>query len=588
MKKTLNRVLAALVAVLMLASLAACGSKGNSNIDAPVSPAGDSYRPVQDVQRDWDITTNVDETFDLQQYIADEHEKWYLGYEAKLELWTPFSWKTCNRSFEKYSGLKTVKDITGIDVTCDVALSDATEAIYLMMTTGNWPDIITLDGATPVVNELIEGGFVYSLSELAELYDPDFIDSLPEAMRESGKVMGDDVVWGMVSDVAPEWKYEGGTANGNLGNQGYMVRHDIWEALGKPSIATPDDLYNTLKLFKETYPTLDGKDSIALGGYGNGGDGTLLTIGYSFGLKQDISINYEDNSVTMRFLDPNYEEFAVFMNKLYREDLLDPEFFVKGAQQSTEGAASNVFMMPWVYHALDEANMILRQRDENSAFIAIEPMSATGNEFTYRGSSRRTGSSIALITKACEDPAAALRLMRYGASPEGSLQLYKGNPGEHYIVKDGVFYQSDAVYEAAQSGAWAEWNIDQGVNDFYFFYYGSVQEGQRTYPLREQYDIPNTYPYSYDGTNEIFGMSVNPSTDAGIAYSYANQVGWTEQARAITAASEEECRQIVKAMQDEIRNVYNFNKLEEFWTNQYRQNLERFGEGEWGNPNPFN
>ncbi len=582
MKKQALRILAGLLALSMLL-LAGCA--GDPEPSAP--QAESTYRPVQEVTPNgWDITTNVDENFDLEQYIADEHEKWYLGYEAELELWTPFAWKTCNRSFDRYEALSTVKQITGVDVTCDVALSDATEAIYLMMATKNWPDIITLDGATPIVAELIEGGYVYSLTELAEQYDPDFLASLPEDMVEAGKVTGDDTVWGMVSDIAPSWKYEGGTVNGNLGNQGYMVRHDIWEALGKPSIATPDDLFNTLMLFKEKYPTLDGKESVALGGYGNGGDGTLLTIGYSFGLKQDISINYEDNTVTSRFLDPNYEEFAVFMNKLYRNGLLDKEFFVKNAQQSTEGATSNVFMMPWVYHALDEANMILRQTDPNSMFVAIEPMSATGNDFTFRGSSRRTGSSIALITKACSDPAAALRLMRYGASPAGSLQMYKGNPGQHYIVKDGVFYQSDEVYEATQSGNWSEYNIDQGVNDFYFFYYGSVEEGQRTYELREQFDIPNTYPYSYDGTNEIFGMSVNPSTDAGIAFSYANQIGWTEQARAICAASEEECRQIVQQMQQEIREVYNFDLLEAFWTEQYRSNLERFGPGEWGNSNP--
>ncbi len=584
MKKFAKRLVAAITVLLLLLYLTACN--GNK-VPPAVPPPVDSYRPVQEVTTAWDITQNVDENFDLQQYIADEHEKWYLGYEAELQLWTPFPWKACNRSFTHYSALNTVTEITGIDVTCNVALSDATEAIYLMMTTGNWPDIITLDGSTPIVKELIEGGFVYSLTELAAQYDPDFITSLPGAMVEAGKITGDDTVWGMVSDIAPEWKYEGGTVHGNLGNQGYMVRHDIWKALGEPSIATPDDLFNTLKRFKQTYPTLDGKDSIALGGYGNGGDGTLLTIGYSFGLKQDISINYQDNTVTIRFLDPNYENFAVFMNKLYREGLLDPEFFVKNAQQSTEGAASNVFMMPWVYHALDEANVILRQKDPESVFVAIEPMSATGKDFTYRGSSRANGSSIALVTKACSDPAAALRLMRYGASPTGSLQMYKGNPGQHYIVEDGKFYQSDEVYEAAQSGAWSEWNIDQGVNDFYFFYYGHVQEGQRTYELREAYDIPNTYPYSYDGTNELFGMSVNPSTDAGIAFTYANQIGWTEQARAVQASSEEECRQIVRAMQEEIRNVYNFSQLEDFWTKQYRSNLERFGEGAWGSSNPF-
>lgn len=582
MKHTLKSILAMLLALLMLAGFAACGKGGD--VDSTFDEG--SYRPVKDVETSWDVTKNVDENFDLEQYIADEHEKWYLGYDAELSCWTPFSWKTCNRSFSNYSALDTVKQITGIDMTCDVALSDASEALYLMMTTGNWPDLICFDGANPIVNELIEGGYVYSLTELAEEYDPDFFSSLPAAMVEAGKIAGDDTVWGIVSDIAPEWKYEGGTVNGNLGNQGYLVRHDIWEALGEPSIATPDDLYNTLKLFKETYPSLDNKESIPLGGYGNGGDGTLLTIGYSFGLKQDISIDYSDNSVTLRFLDPNFEEFAVFMNKLYREGLLDPEFFVKNAQQSTEGATSNVFMMPWVYHALDEANAILRQKDPNSAFVAIPPMSATGSDFSYRGSSRMTGSSICLITKKCADPAAALRIMRYGASPAGSLQMYKGNPGRHYIVTDGVMYQSDEVYEAAQSGAWAEWNLTEGVGDYYWFYYSPIEEGLRTYPLREEFDLVNTYPYSYDGTNELFNMAVNTTTDAGIAFTYANQIGWTEQARAITAASEAECRQIVQQMQADIRNVPNLDKLEEFWTTQYRANIEKFGTGEWGNPNP--
>lgn len=576
-----------LLALLLCAALLLCCGCGGEEASTPSGPSGeDGYRPVSNVETNWDVTQSVDESFDFEQYKADEHEKWYLGYETSLELWTPFSWKSCNRSFANYSALSTVKDITGVDITCNVALSDATEALYMMMTTGNWPDIITLDGSTPIVNELIDGGYVYSLSELAELYDPDFLTSIPQAMYQAGCVKGDGVMWGMVSDICAEWKYEDGQVHGNLGNQGYMVRYDIWKALGEPSIATPDDLYNTLKLFKEKYPTLDGKPSIALAGYGTNGDGTLLTIGYSFGLKQDISVNYDDNTVTSRFLDPNFEEYAVFLNKLYREGLLDPEFFVKGAQQSTETAASNAFMMPWVYHALDEANVILKQNDENSVFVAIPPMSATGKDFSFRGSSRMNGSSIAFVTKKCSDPVAALRIMRYGASPAGSLQMYKGNPGEHYLVTDGVMYQSDEVFNAVQSGNFAEWNLTQGVNDFYFFYYSPTEEGQCVSALREEYDIPNTWQYSYDGTNELYKMSVDTTTDAGIAYTYLTQIGWTEQARAITASSEAECRQIVQEMQAEIRKVNNLDKLEEFWTNQYRANIEDFGTGMWGDPNP--
>lgn len=365
-----------------------------------------------------------------------------------------------------------------------------------------------------------------------------------------------------------------------------MVRRDLWEGLGKPSIATPDDLYNTLKLFKEKYPTLDGKPSIPLAGYGNGGDGTLLTLGYSFGLKQDYSINYSDNSVTSRYLDPNFEEFAVYVNKLYREGLMDPEFFIKDTQQSTETAASNAFMMPWVTHALNDANLILKQKDENSIFVAIPPMSATGKDFSFRGNSRMTGSSIALVTKKCDDPAAALRIMRYGASPAGSLQFYKGNPGQHWTVTNGIWKQSEEVFNATQSGDFATWNQTQGILDYYWFYYSPVEEARTYNEAEEEFNIPNTWKYSYDGTNETYKMVVDPTSDAGIAFNTISQIGGTEQVKAFTASSEAECRKIVQTMQADIRSTANFDKLEEAWTNQYRHNVETFGEGKWGDPNP--
>lgn len=586
-KHNIHRILAAVCAFAMLFSLCACGSS-NTQVSEPTTPPAEEsvYRQVKDVEVSWDISENVDENFPFEQYVADEREKWYLGYDAELTMYNQFPWKVCNDSFKTYSALNTVYEITGVDVTCDVALGDAAEDIHLMMATGEWPDLIVLDPNHYLVNELINGGYVYSLTELAEQYDPDFLNDIPDAMIVAGQMGTDDSVWGMISDLIPEWQYEGGTAQVNLGNQGYMVRHDIWEALGKPSIETPEDLYNTLKLFKETYPTLDGKTSIGLGGYGNGGDGTLLTIGYSFGLKQNISVNYDDNSVTTRFLDPNYEEFAVFLNKLYTEGLMDPEFFVKNEQQCKESASSNVFMMPWVTHALNDPNTVLKENDPESIFVAIEPMSATGNDFTFRGSSRATGSSIILVTKECSDPAAALRLMRYGASSNGSMQTRYGNPGQHYIVTDGEFYQTEEVIEASRSGNWSEWNKDHGIGDYYLFWYAPLPAGDQSEWNDKEFNAPNTYPYSYDSTNETFKMNTDGASDAGIAFAYIMQIGSTETARAVTCGSEAECRAIIQAMQEEIRNTPNLDKLEEFWTTQYRSNIDRFGEAAWGDPNP--
>ena len=57
------------------------------------------------------------------------------------------------------------------------------------------------------------------------------------------------------------------------------------------------------------------------------------------------------------------------------------------------------------------------------------------------------GGAVTLIPKRCSDPEAAIRMLRYAASPAGSLQFLRGNPGRDYVVSDGAVDFSDAVKE---------------------------------------------------------------------------------------------------------------------------------------------
>ena len=69
MMKTLRFTLALLL-ICSLLLCCACGTGG----DTPGGPSPDAengYRPVKDVATTWDITQNVDESFDFEQYKAD-------------------------------------------------------------------------------------------------------------------------------------------------------------------------------------------------------------------------------------------------------------------------------------------------------------------------------------------------------------------------------------------------------------------------------------------------------------------------------------------------------------------------------------
>lgn len=575
----MKKALSAALALILLASLAGCS--GKKTPDPPQTSADKRDPAAFTKQVSWDVLSLVDANFPFDEYVQDEHEKWYLGREAKLDWWFQFSWKKCNESFDKYSTLKAVKEITGVDVKAQIPMGSDMEAVNLMMATGDFPDMMTLDPNHPLVRTLIDGGYVYTMDELVAKYEPGFLDEVPEPVKRTG-TYDDGKWWGVLGLTVPEWKYESGTPY-DLGNQAYNVRHDIWEALGKPSISTPDDLYNTLKLFKQTYPTLGGKDSVGLLGYGNGGDGTLLTLGYSFGLKQYISIDNASGTVTTRYLDPNYPAFIAFMNKLYREGLLDPEFFVKDTQQQTESMATNAFMCPYVWHVCDQANALLKAQNPDSVFVAIPPMSATGKPFSFAGSSTMGGESITLIPKSCKDPEAALRLIRYGYSPAGSLQLYKGNPGEHYVVKDGVVSSSAEVLEA-QKGDINAYNKLTGLGDYYALVCLPLKEDRGFEGYRLEYDVPNSYPYSYDSTCEVYNMEPVGDSEAGIALTSVRSIGVRETALAITASSAEESAAIVRQMQADIQATPGYQTLVDYWTNQYKSNVERFGTAKWGNP----
>lgn len=573
----MKKIIALCLVLCLAVSLAACG--GNSDPTIPSTNLENKKDPGSfNKEVSWNVLEHVDEAFPFDEYVADEKEKWNLGREASLDAWFQFDFHRCTQSLDEYSTLKVVKEITGIDMIGRRSAGSYQEAVNMMMATGQFPDMLTLAVEDPLIDKLIAGGFVYSIDELMERYEPGMKEELPERVVEAS-TYADGKIWFITGQTVANTTKE--TNMYYNANQAYNVRHDIWEALGKPSIATPEDLYNTLKLFKERYPTLNGQDSIALGGYGVNGICTLFTIGHSWNLGQILSIDQQTGTVNSRYLDPNYAEFVAFMNKLNREGLLDPEFFTKDTQQQIEGAANNTFMIPWMWHALDTANSTLMQTDPNSIFVGIEPMSATDAGYSFPGSSRMGGAAVTLIPKRASDPEAAIRMIRYGLSAAGSLQFLRGNPGEHYTVDDGAVDFSDSVKQAIAENE-TRFYADSGMADYGNLVYVDLTIKQSYTDLRNKYDLPNSFPYAYDPTAETYRMTPALDSPAGIAYNTINAIGVRETSLAIIAPTAEESAQIIRDMQEEIRNTADYDTLVEFWTQQYKSNLERFGGPQWG------
>ena len=254
----MKRIVVLLLTLCMLFGLTACGK----NTETPTSSAGDENSNVLGERPavSWDVTKLVDENFPFEQYVADEKAYWHLGRDAELTWYFNFTHHYTDKPWTEYSALSTVVDITGINVRSEIPTGDPSEYVRLAMATDTLPDLITLGYGDPLANELIEGGYVWELNELMDLYAPYFQETLPEDLRVLGSYENfDGKFYSFVGVAVPDSSYQKFAEDKTLQSQlnvlpmvtpancSYNVRKDIWQAMGEPSIATPDDLYNVLK-----------------------------------------------------------------------------------------------------------------------------------------------------------------------------------------------------------------------------------------------------------------------------------------------------------------------------------------------------
>ncbi|MCJ8010121.1 extracellular solute-binding protein, partial [Lederbergia wuyishanensis] len=117
------------------------------------------------------------------------------------------------------------------------------------------------------------------------------------------------------------------------GNTGYVVNDKIYKELGSPKLETTDDLYAYLKQVKEKYP-----DVIPF----EAGQGDGLDVIYSaFGevhpnLFMSNHFVPDGDKLSSIFTDPVFRDAMVYMNKLYRERLLDQDTLTQTLDQVKE------------------------------------------------------------------------------------------------------------------------------------------------------------------------------------------------------------------------------------------------------------
>lgn len=542
MNSKLKKVLVLGMASLMVTSVAGCSS----------TPKEEATKAAEKTTQGAETNTQVPE----KQEVASDEPGWKQHSEDKVELdwYINFSWFTTPWGEDMTS--KKITEETGIDINFIVPAGNEAEKLNTMIAADTLPDLLTIGWWEGQINEIIESDMVYALNELADEYDPYFFKVADDA-RLGWYTKEDGNIYGYPNSSYTPSDYE--KYDNIASNQTFLVRKDMYEAIGSPDMSTPEGFLDALKKVKEMFPEVNGQPLIPIGFHEFGEIGNFSFESY---LQNFLAVPYEkEGKYYDRYTDPDYINWLKTFSQAGREGLLSNDIFVdKRAQMEEKIAQGRYFAM--MYQRSDMANQqkILFENDPNSVYIAVDgPKNAKGDDPTLAGVGI-AGWTVTLISKNCERPDRAIELLTYLMSEHGQMRTFLGVEGETYDRVNGKPVVKEEVKQLLQTDR-AAYDRQYGANNAFWMMQDLAMQAQWAEapqePLKQLEEW--TYPYTqfisqYDGLDPAIG------TEEEIIDLKAKRLFGETLPKLLLSKSDEEFDQMYNQFLEE-RNALGYDKV---------------------------
>lgn len=453
----MKRCFCAILSVIILLCLAACGSQTGSGEAGTVSPVPDEAG-IQPVTLDW-----------------------YINFS-----WFSTAWGGNHVSDE-------ITRRTGVSVNFVTPVGSETEMLDALIAADNLPDLVTLGWWLPQVQQMQDAGMVYALNELADQYDAYFWQVAdPDRLRWYTAADGNCYCYPNSSYTPQDYERVGTIAS----NETFLVRKDIYEAIGSPDMTTPEGFAQAVRDAAALFPTVDGQPLIPIGAH------EFTDIGcdsFDLFLMNFLAIPYEkDGRAYDRYTDPEYKRWLEMFRQLGEEGYLASDIFIdKRAQMEEKIAAGRYFCMIYQRTDMLEQQKSLYAADPDRIYIAVDgPRNAAGDPHELPGSGIN-GWTVTLISKNCSHPDRAIQFLSFLMSEEGQKLLYLGVEGLDYTMQDGqpvLTPETQALYE----NDYSRYLREVGGNDAYWMLQDNLMQRQWQFsrdPLLAQME-EWTYPYT--------------------------------------------------------------------------------------------
>lgn len=465
----------------------------------------------------------------------------------------------------------TITDETGVSINFITPMGNEEEKLNSLIASDTLPDLITLGWWEPQVSEMIASDMVYALNELADEYDPLFYEVSDETVVNWYTQPDGNIYCYPNSCYTPKDLEE----HDNIAaNQTFLVRKDIYEAIGSPDMSTQEGFYQAIVDAARMFPEVNGQPLIPIGAHVFDETGCVSFDQY---LQNFLAVPREkDGKYYDRNTDPEYLSWMKMFRRLGEEGYLAPDIFVDSRIQTSEKIADGrYFCMFYQRTDLADQQKILYKNNPESIYIAVDGPRNNNRDDPQIPVTGITGWTVTMISKNCRNPERAIELMDYMMSEHGQKLIYLGVEGETYDIVDGKYVIKDEVKQILNTDREA-YDATYAADNAYWMLQNNVMQLQwqpdMEEPLKQMAEW--TYPYTrYAGQYEMHAFA---SEEVEQIYTATNKLWGTTIKQLLLAESDAQFDRIVE---DYItaREALGYETLLEAETEQMQQNKEKLG-----------
>ncbi len=455
------------------------------------------------------------------------------GNEAvTLDWYINYSWFSQNWGQNLVSS--TITEQTGVNINFITPSGNEAEKLGALVASNSLPDMVTLGWWETQLKAMIDADMVYSLNELADQYCPELWEHMDETVvnwytQEDGKLY-----WYPNSTVTPQDLAEHDNISSN---QVFMVRKDIYEALGCPDMTTREGFADAVRKAAAMFPEVDGEPLIPIGAHVFNTEGCTSFDQY---LQNFLAVPYEkDGMLYDRYTDPEYIAWLKMFRQLGEEGYLADDLFIDQRTQMEEKIAKGrYFCMLYQYTDMMTQQTELYAADPEKIYTAVDgPKNSAGDDYRLP-STGINGWTVTLISKNCKDPERAVKFLDFMLSEEGQKLIFLGVEGETYDMIDGKAVLREDVQELLDTDRNA---FDElyGADDAYWMLQNNVMQLQWKQEKSEAIRQLEEWTYPYVIYNGQYDPVLSGGSKEAVMEAKINSL-WSDTLKKLLLAETEE------------------------------------------------